>query len=74
MAGNVYHTMLIDSDVVVFYEATRGSFRKADMVIAPWAPADGDLAAIRHFQEGLRRTVEARVTTLAGATLGGGDR
>ena len=62
LAGDVYHTLLIESAFAVFHEATSGPFRKADMVVAPWAPAEDDLRAITRFQEGLRELVDNPVS------------
>ena len=59
LAGDVYHTLLIDSDVVVFHEATSGPFQKSDMVIAPWAPEEHDLSAVQRFLDDLRERVGA---------------
>jgi cupin fold WbuC family metalloprotein len=58
IAEPLFHTLLIRSDVVVFHETTGGPFRRADTVFAPWAPEDGDVAAVRRFLADL----EARLT------------
>lgn len=55
LAGDVYHTLLIDSEFAVFHEVTSGPFNKADMVVAPWAPQETDPAAVRQFQDRLRQ-------------------
>lgn len=36
----LYHTVVPESDLVVFHEVTNGPFRREDTVFAPWAPAD----------------------------------
>jgi len=49
IAAPRYHTLLIRSDVLVFHETTGGPFRRDDTVFAPWAPEDGDAAAVSRF-------------------------
>jgi cupin fold WbuC family metalloprotein len=39
MPARRYHSLRIRSEFLVFAEATRGPFDKADMESAPWAPA-----------------------------------
>ena len=34
----VYHTLIINSDFIVFHEATQGPFVRTDTIFAPWAP------------------------------------
>ena len=53
----VYHTLLIRSDTFIFHETTRGPFRRADTVFAPWAPEKSDVAAIGEYMERLARRV-----------------
>ena len=57
MPADVYHTVLIESEVVVYHEATSGPFRKADMVAAPWAPQEEDEAAVSRFMADLQESV-----------------
>jgi len=45
----LFHTLLIRSDVLVFHETTSGPFRRADTVFAPWAPDEGDAAAVTRY-------------------------
>jgi cupin fold WbuC family metalloprotein len=49
IAAPLFHTLLIRSEVLVFHETTGGPFRRADTVFAPWAPEDGDVAAVSRF-------------------------
>lgn len=58
VASPLFHTLLIRSDVLVFHETTTGPFRRADTVFAPWAPEDGNPAAVGRFLADL----EARLT------------
>lgn len=53
-----YHTVLITSEFLVFHESSNGPFRKADTVLAPWAPEENDRAAVRAFMEQLAESVE----------------
>lgn len=46
-----YHTLLIRSKFLVFHETANGPFKRADTVLAPWAPDDGDSAAQNQFME-----------------------
>jgi cupin fold WbuC family metalloprotein len=41
----VFHTLLIESDFLVFHEVTSGPFVREDTVVAPWAPDQADAAA-----------------------------
>lgn len=53
-----YHTLLIDSEHLVFHETTGGPFRRADTVFAPWSPEDGDTEAVGRFLEHVRAASE----------------
>ena len=53
----VYHTLLIRSDPFIFHETTRGPFRRADTVFAPWAPDERDVAAVGEYMERLARII-----------------
>lgn len=48
-----YHTLLINSDYLVFHETTKGPFSRVDTVIAPWAPDPDDSSAVEAFQDKL---------------------
>jgi cupin fold WbuC family metalloprotein len=54
MPARQYHSLSIESEFLVFAEATKGPFRSEDMESAPWAPAPQELAAGRAFIESLR--------------------
>jgi cupin fold WbuC family metalloprotein len=58
VAEPLFHTLLIRSDILVFHETTGGPFRRDDTVFAPWAPEDGDAAAVTRFLADL----DARIT------------
>lgn len=63
MPADVYHTVLIDSGVLVYHETTSGPFRKADMVSALWAPEEEDVPAVKDFLDRLRETVEGKLAS-----------
>ena len=49
-----YHTVIPQSDVVVFHETTNGPFRREDVVFAPWAPDENDHPAVAAYLENLQ--------------------
>jgi cupin fold WbuC family metalloprotein len=67
MDGPYYHTMLIRSDWLVFYEVTRGPFDRKDNIPAPWSPPDADLTAVAEFIDKL----DVSVTRLLGPANAG---
>lgn len=54
-----YHTLNITSELLVFHETTKGPFRRADTIVAPWSPEEGDGAAVKQFMEQLTKSVES---------------
>lgn len=48
-----YHTLLINSDHLVFHETTNGPFNRTDTVFAPWAPDPSDASAVKAFMDKL---------------------
>lgn len=53
-----YHTLVIQSDILVFHETTRGPFLREQTVFAPWSPVEGDAVAIVAFMDKLRNETE----------------
>ena len=53
----LYHAPFVTSDVLVFYEATRGPFNRADTIYAPWAPEENDSDNARKFVNQLEKTI-----------------
>lgn len=49
-----YHTILIQSDVLVFHETTNGPFRFEDTKLAPWSPDEKDTDSVFHYMQMLR--------------------
>lgn len=55
MPPGQFHSLAIDSEVLVFVESTKGPFRPHNSQNASWAPAPDDVAAGRDFIASLRR-------------------
>ena len=52
-----FHTLLIRSTDLVFHEVTKGPFRLADTVWAPWAPKEFELDQVTEYACSLERLV-----------------
>jgi cupin fold WbuC family metalloprotein len=51
LSSSVYHSVLPESEFVVFHEVTNGPFDRNDTVVAPWAPkADDENAQLKFVQ------------------------
>ena len=59
LGPSLFHTLMIRSSVLVFHEITNGPFRRADLVFAPWAPAEGNTAAATSFMRHLCQRIGA---------------
>ena len=46
-----YHTLLIQSDMLVFHEVTNGPFKQSDTVWASWSPNASDETAVSQYME-----------------------
>ena len=64
IAEPIFHTLLIRSEQLVFHETTGGPFRRADTVFAPWAPEDGNQAAVTRFLSELESAIGGWGATL----------
>ena len=53
----VYHTVVIKSEVAIFHETTMGPFNPEDTVYADWAPSLKDTAEIERFSENLKKRI-----------------
>lgn len=42
LSEEAYHTVIPETDFVVFHETTNGPFRREDMEFAAWAPGEND--------------------------------
>jgi len=54
MPEGVFHSLLITSDWLVFYESTTGPFDRTKTENAPWSPQDGDDEAVKDYMVLLR--------------------
>jgi|SanBayMetagenome_1026888.scaffolds.fasta_scaffold00198_5 cupin fold WbuC family metalloprotein len=54
---DLYHSLLIRSEWVVFLEVTKGPFEREDTVFAEWSPEDSDIKSIHQFSNNLMRLV-----------------
>lgn len=53
-----YHTLLINSEYLVFHEITKGPYKKEETIYAQWSPAENnDHEKLEYIQE-LRRKVK----------------
>lgn len=57
MASAFYHTLIIHSDFLVFFETTKGPFVKSDTVFASWAPQENDIAGCREYKQKLTEQI-----------------
>ena len=55
---DIYHTLLIRSEWLVFLEVTKGPFRKEDTVFAEWSPVDEDIQKVKTFVNEINKKVE----------------
>jgi cupin fold WbuC family metalloprotein len=56
----VYHTVIIQSEVAIFHETTLGPFNPEDTVYASWAPSLEDESAIGKYSQRLKQLVNER--------------
>jgi len=59
LSSCIYHSVLPESEFVVFHEVTNGPFDRQDMIIAPWAPTEGDHEAKEQFKNLLLNTIQS---------------
>ena len=57
LSSSIYHSILPESEFVVFHEVTNGPFDRQDMIIAPWAPEEDDHRVIEPFKNMLMNTI-----------------
>ena len=55
-----YHTLLIQSEVLVFHEITNGPFRPEDTVWAPWAPGETEENEVSQYMETLANSIRKK--------------
>ena len=49
LRAEIFHSLLIKSDWLVFLEITQGPFNKEDTLFAEWSPAEEDSPGIKKF-------------------------
>ena len=49
LSSSQYHSVLPESEFVVFHEVTNGPFYRQDMIFAPWAPSEEDHRTKKEF-------------------------
>ena len=54
-----FHTLVINSDYLVFHETASGPFDRSDMEFATWSPEESDQAAVAEFSGELARRVSS---------------
>jgi len=53
----LYHTLLIESDVIVFHESTNGPFNRGDNDFAPWSPDEKDAMSCSDYLSKLHEQI-----------------
>jgi cupin fold WbuC family metalloprotein len=43
LASSTFHSLLVETEYVVFHEVTNGPFNRAETIWAPWAPEETDI-------------------------------
>ena len=57
LADTGYHTLAIESELLVFHETTRGPFDPKTTVHAPWSPEESDRRGVEEFMARFRALV-----------------
>jgi cupin fold WbuC family metalloprotein len=57
MTESRFHTLQLQSDLLVIHEVTNGPFRKGSSLPAPFAPAENDLAEVAHYSAKLQNQI-----------------
>jgi cupin fold WbuC family metalloprotein len=60
----VYHSMLIQSDYLVYHEVTTGPFRREDTVFAAWAPEEKDVKSTAEYMLQLDEKIKLKQATI----------
>jgi cupin fold WbuC family metalloprotein len=59
MDEEFYHTIMINADVCVFHETTKGPFdRERDTIVAPWSPPLEETELVKRYMDHLRKRKE----------------
>lgn len=54
----VFHSMIINSEYLVFLEITQGPFSKKDSLFAPWSPEETDAAEVKKYISQLKKSID----------------
>ena len=57
LSESAFHTLLIRSDILVMHEVTNGPFARDGTVLAPFAPPEDQVDAVRAYMENLSNRV-----------------
>lgn len=57
-----FHTVVPESEFVVFHEVTNGPFRKEDAIFAPWAPVEEALVEQKKYLVELNKQINKYIT------------
>ncbi|MBI2480932.1 MAG: cupin fold metalloprotein, WbuC family, partial [Planctomycetia bacterium] len=60
LAPQVFHTLIVRSEYLMFHETTRGPFRREDTVFADWAPAESEADLARQYVTELDQSISER--------------
>ena len=59
MSESRFHTLHIQSEILVMHEVTNGPFQESMSILAPFAPLEADLSAVRKYEKILFQQIEA---------------
>ena len=59
LAEDQFHTVIVQSDISVFHETTRGPFRSGETEFADWSPPDSTPDAVRDYLCRLHAQIES---------------
>lgn len=54
----LFHTVLVNSEFLLYHETTNGPFEKKDAIFAKWAPDENDLDSGVEFKNQLRKAIK----------------
>jgi cupin fold WbuC family metalloprotein len=57
LAEPMFHTLVIQTEMVVIHETTNGPFRREDTIFAPWSPEDKDTSTVALYKERIADSV-----------------
>lgn len=53
-----YHSLVIRSDYILFYEATQGPFKREDTLFSEWSPEEGSESLVQEFLHKQEKKIE----------------